>query len=66
MVYLENERLAREALTDAAHESGVGVAHCPECGAQVVIHAVDETTDATHKGVCRCLCGLYWEVELTA
>ena len=66
MVYLEDERLAREASTDAVAETGVGTARCPECAAIVSIRVPEETTAIVTRGVCRCLCGLVWEVELAA
>lgn len=61
MVYLEDERLAREAKTDT-HTGGVAEVHCPDCGALVTVYP----TDVEDVGVCRCLCGSVWEVALAA
>ena len=66
MIYLEDERLAREATTDAVCETGVGLARCPECDAHVVIRVPETATDIVTRGICRCLCGLVWEVDLAA
>jgi hypothetical protein len=62
MVYLEDERLAREAQTDTTHTGGVAEIHCPDCGALVTVYP----TDVEDVGIGRCLCGLVWEVELAA
>ena len=66
MIYLEDERLAREATVDAVREVGVGTSRCPECAAIVLIRVPEESTAIVTRGVCRCLCGLVWEVELAA
>ena len=66
MTYLEDERLAREATSDAVCETGVGIARCPECDAQVIVRVPETAIEITSRGICRCLCGLVWEVELAA
>lgn len=62
MVYLEDERLAREARKDTEQE----VCHCPDCGAVVIVHVIDEINHGKLRGVCRCTCGAVWEVEMAA
>lgn len=66
MVYLEEQRLAREAMRDALAERE-GVDRCPDCSALVLIRVREEINDPEIiRGECRCLCGLVWEVELVA
>ena len=62
MVYLEDERLAREARAEAARTGEESEFHCPDCGALVTVHPTDDES----VGVCRCLCGSYWEVEIAS
>lgn len=60
MVYLEDERLAREAQKDTAHAEAAEEIYCLDCGAHVTVYP----TDAEEVGICRCLCGQVWEVEM--
>lgn len=62
MVYLEDERLAREAQTDTEQKVDL----CPDCGAQVIVRIHDEINHGMLRGICRCLCGAVWEVEMAA
>lgn len=66
MAHLEDERLAQEAHSDDRFYGGARVARCPDCGAWVMIRVRDEINHGKLRGVCRCLCGLVWEVELAA
>ncbi len=66
MVYLEDERLAREATREAQHDTEQRVEDCSDCGATVIVRIKDEINCGKLRGVCRCLCGHVWEVELAA
>lgn len=66
MTYLEGERLVREAKAEAHSEHGQLTIHCPDCGALVIVCIVDEINHGKLRGICRCLCGLFWEVDLAA
>jgi len=62
MAHLETERLAREERRGVT----TGLGRCPECDALVPVRMVDEINHGRIRGVCRCLCGTVWEVELAA
>jgi hypothetical protein len=62
MAHLETERLAREDRREAKQQLDL----CPDCGATVIVRIVDEINHGEIRGVCRCLCGMVWEVDLAA